>query len=212
VIFVTGPLICGHCHVRTMFSSIAADAGAAKADRAQKMSFARPSFEAVYDAHAEFLWRSARGFGVPETSVDDVLQDVFIVVHRRLPEFDGRASIRTWLVRILVRVISQHRRRFRRKEDNAELPTEVRDPKNASPMDEAARAQAARLLMQILDAMDEDQRTVFVLAEIEQMPVPEIAGAIDVKVNTVYSRLRLARREYDRQLARLRAKDAWREP
>jgi RNA polymerase sigma-70 factor (ECF subfamily) len=66
------------------------------------------------------------------------------------------------------------------------------------------------MLMDILDAMDEDQRTVFVLAEIEQMPVPEIATAIGENTSTTYSRLRLARKDYDRQLARLRARDEWR--
>lgn len=171
-----------------------------------------PSFDEVYEAHVDFLWRSARALGVPVSAVDDVLQDVFVVVHRRLPEFEGRASVRTWLTRILVRVIAQHRRRFRRKEDHAALPDEVIDSRGTGPHEEVARAQAVALLGQILDAMDEEQRTVFVLAEIEQMPVPEIAQAIEVNVNTVYSRLRLARREYERQLARVRAKDAWRQP
>ncbi|WP_236606699.1 RNA polymerase sigma factor [Sandaracinus amylolyticus] len=171
-----------------------------------------PSFDEVYDAHVDFLWRSARALGVPPTAIDDVLQDVFVVVHRRLPEFEGRAAMRTWLARILVRVIQEHRRRFRRKQDHAELPDDVVDATSAGPHEEVARAQAVRLLGEILSAMTEEQRTVFVLAEIEQMPVPEIATALDVNVNTVYSRLRLARREYERHLARLRAKDAWRQP
>ncbi|AKF05679.1 RNA polymerase sigma factor [Sandaracinus amylolyticus] len=171
-----------------------------------------PSFDEVYDAHVDFLWRSARALGVPATAIDDVLQDVFVVVHRRLPEFEGRAAIRTWLARILVRVIQEHRRRFRRKHDHAALPDDVVDVTSAGPHEEVARAEAVRLLGEILAAMGEDQRTVFVLAEIEQMPVPEIASALEVNVNTVYSRLRLARREYDRHLARLRAKDEWRQP
>lgn len=175
-------------------------------------AFTPPSFDEVYDAHFDFLWRSARALGVPVSAVDDLLQDVFVVVHRRLPEFEGRAALRTWLTRILVRVIAQHRRRFRRKEDHARLPDEVLDEGGAGPHEEVERAEAVALLGQILDAMDEDQRTVFVLAEIEQMPVPEIAQVIEVNVNTVYSRLRLARREYERQLARVRARDAWRQP
>jgi RNA polymerase sigma-70 factor (ECF subfamily) len=190
----------------------ASPAGVERSAGARPEAFAPPRFDEVYEAHVDFLWRSARGLGVAESSVDDVLQDVFVVVHRRLPEFEGRASIRTWLVRILVRVISEHRRRFRRKEDHAPLPEQIRDSGVPSPMEEVARAQAVRLLGEILGAMDEDQRTVFVLAEIEEIPVPEIAAAIDANVNTVYSRLRLARREYERHLARLRAKDAWRQP
>lgn len=191
-------------------------AGASNADRLEVSAgtqvFAPPSFEQVYEAHVDFLWRSARALGVPPPAIDDVLQDVFVVVHRRLPEFEGRAALRTWLARILVRVIAQHRRRFRRKEDHAALPDDVADVRERGPHEEVARAEAVKMLSKILDAMDEDQRTVFVLAEIEQMPVPEIAQAIEVNVNTVYSRLRLARRAYERELARVRARDGWRQP
>jgi RNA polymerase sigma-70 factor (ECF subfamily) len=186
----------------------AAEEGAARVDAPA----APPSFEDVYDAHVDFLWRSARSLGVPPSSVDDVLQDVFVVVHRRLPEFEGRASLRTWLTRILIRVIAEHRRRFRRKEGHAELPEDVGDPRALGPHEELARAQAVRLLEEILGHLPDEQRTVFVLAEIEQLTVPEIATALDVNANTIYSRLRLARREYERQLARVRARDGWRQP
>lgn len=171
-----------------------------------------PSFEQIYEEQVAFLWRSARALGVPPSAIDDVLQDVFVVVHRRLPEFQGDQGIRTWVARILVHVVREHRRRFRRKEDHAALPEDVADASSRGPHETLARSEAARLLAAILDAMDEDQRTVFVLAEIEQMPAPEIAAALDVNLNTVYSRLRLARRDYERHLARLRAKDAWRQP
>jgi len=171
-----------------------------------------PSFDEVYDAHFSAMWRSARALGVPETACDDVLQEVFIVVHRRLAEFEGRAALRTWLVRILVHVVSEQRRRFRRKEDHAELPEEVRDSRAAGPLEELARAEAVKVLATILDALDDDQRTVFVLAELEQLPIPEIAAALGLSPNTVYSRLRLGRREFERQVARVRARDAWRKP
>lgn len=180
-------------------------------ERVPDSALAPPSFEEVYDAHVGFLWRSARALGVPPSAVEDVLQDVFVVVHRRLPEFEGRDGLRTWLARILVRVVQQHRRRFRRKEDHAPLSTEIADPTRTGPHDAVARAEAARLLVSILGAMPEDQRTVFVLAEIEQMTAPEIASALEAKLNTVYSRLRLARRTYQRHLARLHARDARRE-
>jgi RNA polymerase sigma-70 factor (ECF subfamily) len=183
---------------------------ASRVDR-RDPAFVPPTFEDVYGKHVDFLWRSARALGVPDPAIDDVLQDTFVVVHRRLGEFEGRASIRTWLARILFRVISEHRRRFRRKEDHAPLADEVVDASSGGPHENAARAQAVRLLSGILDAMDDDQRAVFVLAEIEQMSVPEIASALETNVNTVYSRLRLARREYQRGLTRLRAKDDWRQ-
>jgi RNA polymerase sigma-70 factor (ECF subfamily) len=176
------------------------------------VGFVPPPFDEVYETHVDYLWRSARGLGVPEANVDDVLQDVFVVVHRRLSEFEGRSSMRTWLTRILMRVVSESRRRFRRKEgSHTELGEDVSDPKENTPHDEVARMQAVRILGEILDAMDADQREVFVLAEVEQLAVPEIADILQVNVNTVYSRLRLARKDYERQLARVRAKDDWRQ-
>lgn len=169
-------------------------------------------FEDVYDAHVDFLWRSARSLGVRPSAVDDVLQDVFVVVHRRLPELREARAARTWLARILVRVVAEHRRRFRRKEDHVELSEEPPDDDGLDPHETLARRQAARILAAILDRLPDDQRVVFVLAEIEQMPVPEIATAVDANTSTVHSRLRLARREYERQVARERAKDTWRQP
>ena len=171
-----------------------------------------PTFAEVYEAHFAALWRSARALGVPESACDDVLQEVFIIVHRKLGEFEGRAAVRTWLVRILVNVVSEQRRRFRRKEDHEELPEEVRDSRVSGPLEALARAEAVRVLAKILATLDDDQRTVFVLAELEQLPVPEIAAALNVSANTVYSRLRLARAEYERQVARVRARDEWRMP
>ena len=171
-----------------------------------------PSFEEVYAAHFDFVWRSARAMGVPSASVDDVVQDVFMVVHRRLSEFEGRAQLRTWLARILVRVICEHRRRFRRKEAHAPLEEEPVDRGQLGPLEQVARREAARALLAILDAMDDEKRQVFVLAEVEQLPVPEIATALGINVNTAYSRLRLARAEYEKQLSRLRARDEWRLP
>ncbi|MFK7987399.1 MAG: RNA polymerase sigma factor [Sandaracinaceae bacterium] len=169
-----------------------------------------PPFEEVYANHVGYLWRSARGLGIPPAAIEDVLQDVFVVVHRRLPEFRGERGLRSWLTRILINIVREHQRRFRRKEDHAALPEELSDGGAASPHDAVLKTQAAAMLASILDAMPEDQREVFVLAEIEQVPVPEIADALELGRNTVYSRLRLARAEYQRHLARLRARDVWR--
>ena len=181
-------------------------------EEAKVAPFVPPPFDEVYEAHVEYLWRAARGMGVSPSAVDDVLQDLFVVVHRRLPEFEGRASMKTWLTRILVRVVSEHRRRFRRKESgHDELVEDSLDTQQPTPEGQMARTEAVALLQGILAAMDEDQRVVFVLAEIEQLPVPEIAASLELNVNTVYSRLRLARKDYEKHLARIRAKDDWRQ-
>jgi len=166
-----------------------------------------PSFAAVYEDNFAFVWRTVRRLGVPERSVDDAVQDIFIVVHRRLGEFEGRSSLRTWLYGIARRVAHDHRRRVGRKERGESLPDSIADPGAPAPDREAERAEALRVLHRLLDALDDDKREVFVLAELEQMTVPEIADAIGVNLNTVYSRLRAARQAFEQAVARHQARE-----
>jgi len=177
-----------------------------------------PRFDAVYAEHFPFVWRSVRRLGVDPSAVDDVVQEIFLVVHRRLAEFEARASMKTWLFGIVLRVVRQHRRTLRRKpaqlggaaamDSNLE---EVRDSRGQGPHERMAEREAVRTLHAILDEIDDEKREVFVLAELEQMTVPEIAEAVEANVNTVYSRLRAARREFDQAVLRHRARDQWRE-
>jgi RNA polymerase sigma-70 factor (ECF subfamily) len=165
-----------------------------------------PSLEAIYEEHFDFVWRSLKRLGIPSAQLDDAVQDVFVVVHRRLGEFEGRSSLKTWLFGIALRVASVHRR------TRARRPTEplVEDPPDhagrgaADALSEAA--EAARLVQQLLDGMPEDRRAVFVLTELEEMTAKEISEALGVNLNTVYSRLRLARRDFDAALSRYRAR------
>lgn len=175
---------------------------------AAPIEHARPSsFDAVYDEHFSFVWRTVRRLGVPERSVDDAAQDVFIVVHRRLGEFEGRSSIKSWLFGIARRVAKDHRRRSQRKDRGEALPDTLADAASLSPREAASRAEALRVLYDILDKLDDDKREVFVLAELEQLTVPEIADAIAVNLNTVYSRLRAARRAFEEATARHHARE-----
>jgi RNA polymerase sigma-70 factor (ECF subfamily) len=159
-------------------------------------------FTAVYDEHFAFVWRSMRRLGVPDRLLDDAAQDVFIVVHRRLAEFEGRSTLKSWLFAIARRVAHDHRRRVGRKERTEELPETVVDRHGATPAMDAERAEAVRVLHEILGSLADDKREVFVLAELEQMTVPEIADAIGANINTVYSRLRVARQAFEQAVAR----------
>jgi RNA polymerase sigma-70 factor (ECF subfamily) len=154
-----------------------------------------PTFESIYEAHFEFVWRTVRRLGVPEAYLDDAVQDVFVVVHRRLGDFAGRSSVKTWLFAIARRTAKDHRRRAQRKPGDA-LPPELPDAA-AGPEEAASRREAARRLQAVLDAMDEEKREVFVLAELEQLAAPAIAEALELPVNTVYSRLRAARAQFN---------------
>jgi RNA polymerase sigma-70 factor (ECF subfamily) len=165
---------------------------------------ATPSFDAVYAAHVGFVWRIVRTFGVPEPQLEDAVQDVFVVVHRRLAEWEGRAAITTWLFAIARRVASVHRRRADKR--TRELPMEQIDEQGAraasgaagaDPFADLSRAQAAATVLAILDRIDEDKRIVFALVELEQLSVPEVARMLALNLNTTYSRLRLARAAFE---------------
>lgn len=162
-------------------------------------------FEAVYDAYFDFVWRSVRRLGVPEAAIDDAVQDVFVVVYRRLADFERRSTIKTWIFGIALRVVKTHRRTAARKPTEP-LP-DVLPGKGRDPQQETERRQALDVLDQILDRMDEDKRAVFVMAELEQMTAPEIAEVTETKLNTVYSRLRAARRLFEDGVKRHRAQD-----
>ena len=174
-------------------------------------------FADLYRDYFAFVWRSARALGVAPGAVDDVAQEIFVVVHRRLPEFAGRSTLRTWLSGIVLNVVRHHRRTIARKSPHElsreepasldELPATGRDPHEAAEL-----AEGTRLLQRTLDELSDDKREVLVLAELEELPVPEIAEALGLKLNTAYSRLRLARADFEEALARHRAHDPWRRP
>ena len=153
-----------------------------------------PSFDDVYEANVAFVWRTLRTFGVSDSQIEDAVQDVFVVVHRRLPEWEGRAMITTWLFAIARRVASAHRRRS--GADRTE-PLVDEPAGGSDTFAEMSRAQTVATVMAILDHMDDDKRTVFALVELEQLSVPEVARMLDLKLNTAYSRLRLARQAFE---------------
>jgi RNA polymerase sigma-70 factor (ECF subfamily) len=175
----------------------------------------RPTFAKLYDSQFAFVWRSAHRLGTPQANIDDVVQEIFLVAHRKLAQFEGRSSIKTWLFGIVLNVVRGHRRALCAKHPHALWPTAGADPEAltdtaAGPHELATQAEAARLVERLLDTLDDDKREVFVLAELEQMSAPEIARAVAVPLNTVYSRLRMARREFAAAAARHRARDEWR--
>lgn len=173
-------------------------------------------FNEVYDQLFDYVWRNARRLGVPEAQVDDAVQETFLIVHRRLPDFEARSSLRTWVMGILVRVASDHRRTLRRKSPHAQATGGLVDVDAVAddavrPDEQMEHAEGMRLLHRLLDSLDDDKRTVLVLAELEQMTAPEIGDALGVNINTIYARLRAARRDFDQAVARERARDPWRQ-
>ena len=161
-------------------------------------------FETLYRKHYAFVWRSVRRLGVPDGEVDDVVQEVFVIVHRRLPEFEGRSAITTWLFAIAYRVVRDHRRKVAAR---ARREAEVTAGKPPTEPDKLiARHQAVDVLDGLLADLDEDKRAVFVMAEIVKMTANEIAEVVGVSPNTVSSRLRAARKMFEESLANYRAR------
>ena len=163
----------------------------------------RPSTADVFREFGGFAWRVLRRLGVRDEDADDVLQEVFVTVHRKLPGFEGRSSVRTWVYGICVRVASEHRRRIRaRLETASELAAEPTiDP---GQEEHVAVAQARIILDGILDRLDDSKRAVFVLYEIEGLPMGEVAVALECPLQTAYSRLHAARLEVEAAVEQLR--------
>ncbi len=172
--------------------------------------FVCPPFEEVYAETFPAVWRMVRRMGVIDSAIDDVVQEVYVTVYRKLDQFEGRCAVKTWVLGILTRVVNNYRRVRRRKGAGHALSSVVGDPDLIAdaaldPHEQVSRAEAGRLVHRLLDELDDDKASVFALAELEGMSVPEIALALNANVNTTYARLRAARRDFERGLRRLQA-------
>ena len=164
---------------------------------------ARQRFHSLYREHFDFVYRNLRWLGIPDESVDDALQDVYVIALRHIDAYVDGTHPKAWLFAILTRVASNHRRSLRRR--GRPLPLDEQDELSRlpGPFDMSARAEAGRILHAFLDTLDPEKRAVFVMAELEQLPVPEIARALSANVNTIYTRLRVARQAFARAVAEL---------
>jgi RNA polymerase sigma-70 factor (ECF subfamily) len=167
----------------------------------------------IYARHADFVWRNLRRMGVPPASLDDAVQDVFLVVHRRRADFAAHSEIKTWLFGILLRVAQTHRRSLRRRlarllflavpEDLDEMP----NPQLAGPLELVERKEASLRLQRLLDQLDDGKRAMMVLVDLEEMTVPEAAESLGLNLNTAYSRLRSARLAFEAAVLKQRRQD-----
>jgi RNA polymerase sigma-70 factor (ECF subfamily) len=166
-----------------------------------RLPAAPPPFERVFEEHAPFAWRALRRLGVPEPDVDDVCQEVFVIVHRRLGDFEGRSALRTWIYGICVRCAAGFRRSARRRREDVvdALPEGTMPPPQ---LEEIGRRRALALLDAALDKLDDDKRAVFVLFEIEEVPMTEVAQAVGCPLQTAYARLYAARKQIEASLRR----------
>jgi RNA polymerase sigma-70 factor (ECF subfamily) len=173
------------------------------------------SFQQVYEAHFQYIWRCLRGLGVSEHALDDAVHDVFLVVQRKLPSFDGsQARVTTWLYEIALRVGRRYRAQTAKDAQRSvslappehdDTPGELAASDQGDPGCELEQAERLSLARRALAALDAEKREAFVLGCVEQRSAPEIAELTGVPLNTVYSRLRAARRLFAAEIARLEA-------
>jgi RNA polymerase sigma-70 factor (ECF subfamily) len=168
-------------------------------------------FREVYDANFGFVWRAVANRGIPFAAMDDVVQEVFLVVHRKLGEFEGRSTLRTWLSGIVRRVVADHVKKRGNQATGQEAVEDHAFESTEDPAAELERRSAVAVVSALLEKMTEAHREVFVLYEIEQLTVREIAELTHTNENTVQTRLKAARQTFQRGLDRHRASDARRD-
>lgn len=187
------------------------DAGAGAHPVLQDEHEKTPPFPVVYESHFGFVWSCARRMGVPTDAIDDVVQEIFIVVHARLKTIERPASLRSWLYGVVRRTVSTfHRSRQARSAREARISAIDHyraGSMQPSPLDLAVLTDDVKLLWRLMLRLDPLKREILVLAELEEMTAPEIAEAIGIPLNTAYSRLRIARQEFSGLVARSRARE-----
>jgi len=162
--------------------------------------------EQAFEQHFSMVWRSLRRLGVPEAALDDASQDVFLVLHRRWADFQRQSSLRTWLYGILLRVAGDYTKRARRERARWSPEVPELESSSESPDHLYQQREAALVLRLALAQLDEKERQMLVLIDLEERSVVEAAEALGVNLNTAYSRLRRARQSFEKALRSAQAK------
>ena len=166
-------------------------------------------FDLIYRQHVDLARRSAAALGVSAYALDDVVQETFLVLHRRLPELESYASLKGWIVGIVRNAVRRRRRTLARRaphELERRAPTELDEipATDEDPYHAALRAEDFGLACRLLARLDPQKREVLWLSAVEELSIPEISSTLGINLNTAYSRLRLAREDLRRALERVR--------
>jgi len=162
-----------------------------------------PSFQVVYDEQFDFVWTSVQRLGVEPGAVDDVVQEAFIVIHSRLHTLQHPEALRSWVYGVVRRTVSTyHRARRARANVNATADGLEFESPGPTPFDVAQTNSEMEFVARLLAELDEPRRELLALVDLHEMTVPEAAEALDMPLNTAYSRLRKARIAFEAALAR----------
>ena len=163
----------------------------------------RPGLDAIYDAESSRVWNLLRRLGVAPKDQEDVLHDVFLVVHKQLPAYDPQRPLSPWVSGIAVRVAANYRRRGAQSREVLDMDPDLRADEGPDVEQLASRHEAQLLVRRALTQLDDPQRCVLVLHDVEGHAMPDIARELEVPLNTLYSRLRLARARFATLVKRL---------
>lgn len=159
----------------------------------------------IYREHVQFVWRNARRLGCDDSWVDDAVQEVFLVVARRIDEFEHRSTMQTWLFAITYRIV----RRMRRNRWRYALGLQAfAESKHESPSSMPHhQADADRELRQLLAKLSDAKRVVFILSELEGYSAVAISECLGLPLGTVHTRLRGARKDLNHWVRKLEARE-----
>jgi RNA polymerase sigma-70 factor (ECF subfamily) len=162
-------------------------------------------FAAVFERHFDYVWFTLRRLGVAERDLEDVTHDVFVHVYKQFDRYDPARPIRPWLFGFSFRLASDYRRLARHRFEKLGDEVEFIDA-SPSATDRLMTRQRIELVWTALADLDLDRRAVFILHEVEGCPIPQVADALQIPLNTAYSRLRLAREQFAKSMQRLRTR------
>jgi len=162
-----------------------------------------PDLRAVFEEHVDHVGNSLRRLGVRDADVPDLVQEVFVVMHRILPDYDPARPMWPWIFGVVYRTAAAYRRKAGREVLDDGSLADARIDSSAN-LDEAMRkGEDRQLVIEALQHVEIHRRAVFVMADIDDVPIPDIAQALGIPLNTAYSRLRLARADFREAASRL---------
>jgi RNA polymerase sigma-70 factor, ECF subfamily len=159
-----------------------------------------PPFPEIYRTHFNFVWSMVRYMGVDRSELDDVVQEIFVGIQAWLHTVERAESLRSWIYSIIRRAVSRYHNNRRSQlieVGSGNVDLDVFEPERATPESIAEQSEQVQLIWSLLQKLDAPKREVFILAELEELSAREIAIAIEIPLNTVYSRLRVARHDLE---------------
>lgn len=161
------------------------------------------SLRDAYLREFRYVYQTVRRLGVRPSDLEDVVHDVFVAASRCWENYDPSRPLRPWLFGVAFRIVSAHRRRHAYRYeiiDGREVESADEEPNPEAKLEGEERR---RIVARALDALEEERRAVFVLHEIDGVAIPEVAACLEIPLGTAYTRLRLAREDFNAAVKKL---------